>query len=179
MHKFKSMTMTVIMVLLLSACGKGGDTSTGGGDQATSEGETKMVEFVTTQDGSPMPIKPELFDTPAAKEFASTGKNPYAGNQEAIAKGKKLFQMYSCTQCHGGDAQGQTGPSLQGPDFKYAKDATNKGMFETIWHGTNGGMGGKGKGIMDPTDPNNGLTPDEVLQIMAWVRSHGTTTGNE
>ncbi|CAG1001163.1 partial cytochrome c-L, partial [Gammaproteobacteria bacterium] len=74
---------------------------------------------------------------------------------------------------------GQTGPSLHGPSYKYAKDATNKGMFETIWHGTNGGMGAKGKGLMDPTDPNNGLTPDELLKIIAWVRTHGTTTGNE
>jgi cytochrome c-L len=68
---------------------------------------------------------------------------------------------------------------LHGPDFKYAKDASNKGMFETIWHGTNGGMGAKGKGLMDPTDPHNGLSVDEVLKIIAWVRIHGSSTGNE
>ncbi|GBG14739.1 cytochrome C [Novimethylophilus kurashikiensis] len=141
--------------------------------------EGQMQQFVATQDGSPLQIKPELFDTPAAKEFAATGKNTYIGNQDAIARGKKLFQLYSCTQCHGGDAQGQTGPSLHGPNFHYAKDATNKGMFETIWHGTNGGMGAKGKGLMDPTDPTNGLTPDEVLKIEAWIRTHGSITGNE
>ena len=139
-----------------------------------------MIAFVKTQDGSPLEIKAELFDTAQAKEFSTTGKNPYIGNSDAIAQGKKLFQMYSCTQCHGGDAGGQTGPSLHGPDFRYAKDATNKGMFETIWHGTNGGMGAKGKGLMDPTDPSNGLKPDEVLQIQAWIRSHNDKlTGNE
>ncbi|MEY3651442.1 MAG: hypothetical protein RLZZ351_807 [Pseudomonadota bacterium] len=53
-------------------------------------------------------------------------------------------------------------------------------MFETIWHGTNGGMGAKGKGLMDPSDPSNGLMPDEVLKIQAWVRSHNEKlTGNE
>jgi cytochrome c-L len=53
-------------------------------------------------------------------------------------------------------------------------------MFETIWNGTNGGMGAKGRGVMDPTDPNNGLMPDEVLKIQAWVRSHNDKlTGNE
>jgi cytochrome c-L len=138
-----------------------------------------MIAFVTTQDGSQLNLKPELFDTTEAREFAATGKNLYIGKQEAADNGKKLFQLYSCTQCHGGDAQGQTGPSLHGPNFKYAKDATNKGMFETIWHGTNGGMGAKGKGLMDTTDPNNGLTPDEVLKIQAWIRTHGTVTGNE
>ena len=177
----KQMTLIAALVLVgLSACGKnGGSEGAPGasGEAASSDG--KMIQFVTTQDGTPMEIKPELFDTAEAKEFASTGKNPYVGKEEAIAKGKKLFQLYSCTQCHGGDAQGQTGPSLHGPNFKYAKNATNKGMFETIWHGTNGGMGAKGKGLMDPTDPNNGLTPDETLKIIAWVRTHGSITGNE
>jgi cytochrome c-L len=120
-----------------------------------------------------------LFTTPEAKEFLATGKNPYVGNTDAIAKGKKVFQLYSCTQCHGPEAQGQVGPGLTGPDYRYPKDATNKGMFETIWHGTNGGMGAKGKGLMDPSDPTNGLTVDETLQIIAWVRSHSKLTGNE
>ncbi|MCX7628439.1 MAG: cytochrome c [Methylophilaceae bacterium] len=180
MRKPYSISMIALLSFILVACGKGGDGKAVEGESGKSAAEPlKMVEFVTTQDGSPLIIKPELFDTPAAKEFATTGKNPYIGNKEAIEKGKKLFQLYSCTQCHGGDAQGQTGPSLHGPNYKYAKNATNKGMFETIWHGTNGGMGAKGKGLMDPTDPNNGLTPDEVLKIIAWIRTHGTTTGNE
>lgn len=170
------LVVALIMSVGIVACGK--DSGKNAGDDKAAGGG-KMIEFVTTQDGKPMEIKAELFDTPAAKEFAATGKNPYIGQQEAIDKGKKLFQMYSCTQCHGGNAQGQTGPSLHGPNFRYAKDATNKGMFETIWHGTNGGMGAKGKGLMDPSDPNNGLVPDDVLKIQAWVRTHGSTTGNE
>jgi cytochrome c-L len=180
MQKMHITFIAFLMAFGIAACGKneGNGTAATGAD-AKSGSDAKMVEFVTTQDGKPLEIKPELFDTPAAKEFMTTGKNPYIGNQEAIDKGKKLYQMYSCTQCHGGDAQGQTGPSLHGPDYKYAKDATNKGMFETIWHGTNGGMGAKGKGLMDPSDPNNGLTVDETLKIIAWIRTHGSTTGNE
>lgn len=137
------------------------------------------VSFVKTTDGSTFKLDPALFDTPAAKEFLSTGKNSYVGNAEAVAKGKKIFGMYSCTQCHGPDAKGQVGPGLVGPTFRYPKDATNKGMFETLWHGTNGGMGGKGVGIMDATDPTNGLKPDEILKVIAWVRAQGSVTGNE
>jgi cytochrome c-L len=137
------------------------------------------IEFVTTQDSKPLVINAALYDTPAAKEFLATGKNPYVGNAEAIAKGKKVFQLYSCTQCHGPEAKGQVGPGLIGPTFKYPKDATNKGMFETIWHGTNGGMGAKGVGLMDTTDPKNGITPDETLKVIAWIRSMGSITGNE
>lgn len=171
MSKSKWLIAMAAMVSI-AGCGTGEKAS-------TSDGGGKMIAFVATQDSQPLNIKPELFDTPEAKSFMTTGKNPYIGNQEAIARGKKLFQLYSCTQCHGADAQGQTGPSLHGPNFHYAKNATNKGMFETIWHGTNGGMGAKGKGLMDPTDPSNGLTPDEVLKIIAWIRSHGSITGNE
>ena len=139
------------------------------------------ITLVTTQDSSPLVIKAETFDTPAAKEFLATGKNSYVANDEAIAKGKKLFGLYSCTQCHGGDGKGLVGPGLLGPTFRYPKDATNKGMFETIWFGTNGGMGGKGVGIMDATDPTNGLKPDEVLKVIAWIRNQGgnKVTGNE
>lgn len=176
MHVRKLIVVTGMA--LLAACSKGNDVASDG-DKAVAAPAGKMMEFVATQDGKPIEIKAELFDTPEAKAFAASGKNPYIGKQEAIERGKKLFQLYSCTQCHGGDAQGQTGPSLHGPDFKYPKDATNKGMFETIWHGTNGGMGAKGKGLMDPSDPGNGLTPDEVLKIQAWIRTHGSFTGNE
>jgi cytochrome c-L len=164
----------LLLAIALSACSKNDSSATG-----TPEASANAIEFVTTQDSKPLIINAALFDTPAAKEFLATGKNPYIGNAEAIAKGKKIFQLYSCTQCHGPEAKGQVGPGLVGPTFKYPKDATNKGMFETVWHGTNGGMGAKGVGLMDPTDPKNGITPDELLKIIAWIRSMGDITGNE
>lgn len=173
--KISSSLAALLVILVLPACsGKTGDAAGG------SESSGTAIAFVKTQDGTALEIKAELFDTPEAKQFLTSGKNPYIANADAIEKGKKLFQMYSCTQCHGGDAQGQTGPSLHGPDFHYAKNATNKGMFETIWNGTNGGMGAKGLGLMDPSDATNGLKPDEVLKIQAWIRSHNDKlTGNE
>lgn len=173
--------LTVVVLSLLTGCSKGDSSSAGAADKsATTAAEVKAISFVTTQDGSPLVIDTALFNTPAAKEFLATGKNPYIGNADAIAKGHKTFQLYSCTQCHGPEAKGQVGPGLTGPNFKYAKDATNKGMFETVWHGTNGGMGAKGVGLMDPTDPKNGITPDELLQVIAWIRSLSDgITGNE
>jgi cytochrome c-L len=128
------------------------------------------VDLVDTKDGKPLNIKP---DTEQAKKFMATGQNPYIGDQAAIAQGKKLYQLYSCAQCHGAQAQGQTAGGLTGPKLNHAKSATDKGMFEIIWAGTNAGMSGKGKGVMDPSNPNNGLSPDEVLKLIAWVRSQG------
>lgn len=179
MGKSKFGLVLILMLMVLSACDKKA-ASTGGTDSAAPAAVSgHAVSFVDTQEGKPLVIDPALFSTPAAKEFLATGKNPYIGNAEMIAKGKKIFGLYSCTQCHGPEAKGQVGPGLVGPTFRYPKDATNKGMFETIWHGTNGGMGAKGIGLMDPTDPKNGITPDEVLQVQSWIRSMGTVTGNE
>ena len=165
----------IVAMLGLTACDKQASTATSA-DTAQQGG---AIQFVKTQDGSPLAIDHALFDTAAAKTFLSTGKNPYVGQQDAIAEGKKIFQLYSCTQCHGPDAGGQVGPALTGPNFNYPKDATNKGMFETVWNGTNGGMGAKGKGLMDPSEAKNGITPDELLKVIAWIRSHGSLTGNE
>jgi cytochrome c-L len=169
----------ILFALLTGLVGCSSKDSASTSEKAAAPEAIKAIDFVDTQEGKPLIIDAKLFDTPAAKEFLATGKNPYIGNEEAIKKGHKIFNLYSCTQCHGPEAKGQVGPGLIGPTFRYPKDATNKGMFETIWHGTNGGMGAKGVGLMDPTDPKNGITPDELLKVIAWIRSMGTVTGNE
>jgi len=79
----------LVLVAGLSACDKQASTSGAAGTAAS--GET--IKFVKTQDGSPLEIKAELFDTPAAKEFLATGKNPYVGKEDAIAQGKKNFSV--------------------------------------------------------------------------------------
>ncbi|MDP2152892.1 MAG: cytochrome c [Methylotenera sp.] len=167
----------VAIIATLAACGQDSG-SKGEAAKAESGADIKMIDLVTTQDGSPLKIDAKLFDTPAAKEFIATGKNPYIGVEAEILAGKKKFNLYSCVACHGGHGEGAVAPGLQGPNFKYAKNANNKGMFETIWHGTNGGMGAKGFGLMQ-ADPPDGLTVDETLKVIAWIRSNSTVTGNE
>ena len=136
-----------------------------------------QIKLVKTTDGSDIVLPEKAFKgTDAEKEFLATGKNIYVGDAEAVKMGKKRYNLWSCTQCHGPTAKGQVGPGLTGPKYNYAKDATNKGMFETIWAGTNGGMGAKGFGLMTADD---GVTVDELLKIIAFVRSNGKITGNE
>lgn len=134
------------------------------------ENQPRQLHFVDTRNGDPIRINP---DSAQAKTFVRTGQNPYIGNQQAINQGEKLYNLYSCGQCHGSQAQGQTAKGLTGPRFNYAKSATDKGMFEIIHAGTNGGMSAKGRGLMDPTNPENGLSPDEILKVIAWIRSQG------
>lgn len=182
MNGFKISAVLLALVAVLSACNKegapaAGNTTPAAAGAAASAGPS--ISFVDTQEGKPLVIDAKLFDTPAAKEFLATGKNPYVGKEEDIKKGKRIFGLYSCTQCHGPEAKGQVGPGLTGPTFRYPKNATNKGMFETIWHGTNGGMGAKGLGLMNPSNPEDGIKPDEILQVISWIRAQGTVTGNE
>ena len=146
------------------------------------------IKLISTIDGSEFKItEPKAFGdtkkkdnvmTAAETEFLKTGKNIYIGDAAAIKRGKKRFGWWSCTQCHGPTAGGQVGPGLLGPTFRYPKDATNKGMFETVWAGSNGGMGGKGYGIMTADD---GMTVDELLKAISWIRAQSSTglTGNE
>ena len=175
----------ILILFLLISCSDQKDNTTH--EQTTSDvaeviekvepkNVLQSIEFIKTTDGSSLIIPEAMFDTDAAKEFLATGKNIYVGDAEAIKMGKKRYNLWSCTQCHGPTAKGQVGPGLTGPDFRYPKDATNKGMFETIWAGTNGGMGAKGFGLMTADD---GVTPDELLKIIAFIRSNGSITGNE
>lgn len=128
--------------------------------------------FNSTADGKTIDIPANLFETPAAKEFLNTGKNPYIGNADAIKAGKKTFQLYSCTACHGAKGEGAVGPNLIDDKWNYAKNVSDKGIFETIWAGTAGGMGAKGLGLMQPDDPSQGLTTDELLKVVAFIRSN-------
>ncbi|HEU4709879.1 MAG TPA: c-type cytochrome [Methylophilaceae bacterium] len=130
----------------------------------------QQLHFVDTRNGEPIRIEP---DSRQAEMFVTTGQNPYISDPQAISQGQKLYQLYSCGQCHGSQAQGQTAKGLTGPQFNYAKTATDKGMFEIIYAGTNGGMSPKGRGLMDPANPQNGLSPDEILKVIAWIRSQG------
>jgi cytochrome c-L len=126
----------------------------------------------TKADHAPLVIKATDADTPEAKEFLATCVNPYTkkfvADPELAKQGKKKFGLYSCTQCHGGDGQGQTGPALIDDLWQYSKHVSDKGMFETIAGGSDLGM---------PTwhqqlDGNPDLpSTDEILKIIGWVRA--------
>lgn len=129
-------------------------------------------KLVSTKDGSPLAIKPTDTDTPQAKEFLETCVNPYtkvyAADAEAAKAGKKKFGYYSCTQCHGPVGGGQVGPSIIDDRWQYAKHVTDKGMFETIAGGSNGGMFAWHQQVSG----NPELVPtDDILKIIGFLRT--------
>lgn len=98
-------------------------------------------------------------DTPAVKEFLETGVNAYLDLPECLPIGHELF-LSACSGCHGHLGEGKVGPGLNDSYWTYPKNATNVGMFETIFGGAQGQMG-----------PMYGaLTLDEMLLVEAWIR---------
>jgi len=53
-----------------------------------------------------------------AQERPEEQVNPLAGNAQAIAAGQTLYTQ-NCAVCHGGNAQGDRGPSLAGGSFAH------------------------------------------------------------
>lgn len=102
---------------------------------------------------------PQDRNTEGMKKFLETGANPYANHPACLLKGKDLFSE-NCSGCHGAVGEGGMGPSLNDGGWRYPANATDAGLFSTIYGGAQGAM-----------EPKSGvLTLDEILHVMAWVR---------
>ena len=108
-------------------------------------------------------LTPKAGDAPAVRRFKETGKNPYYQDPKAIADGFRLARASACTHCHGESLGGLIGPSLTNGNWRHLRNGTDKGMFETLYFGTSAGMAAWGK--------LGSLTEDEILKVMAFVRS--------
>ncbi len=141
--------------------------------------------LVSTKDGSPLAVKAVDTDTPEAKSFLETCINPYtkkfAADAEAAKAGRKVMTFNGCTGCHGGNLGGLMAPSLVknggtgafDTKWVYAKDSTDKGMFETISAGTPGTSGGLMPvwHAQQPDKVGDGLSTDEILKAIGYIRT--------
>lgn len=91
---------------------------------------------------------------------AEETKNPYTGNPEAIADGKRLFQRTGCFACHGPEAEGGIGPDLT--DDVWVYQPTDATLFNAIQNGRSGTVMAAWRGQ---------LTADEIWKIIAFIRS--------
>ena len=142
-------------------------------------------ELVSTKDGTPLKIKPAATDSPEAKQFLETCINPYtkiySKDANAAKAGRKVFTFNGCSGCHGGKLEGIMAPSLtkQGGQgafdnkWVYAKNATDKGMFETIAGGSAGVSGGAMSIWHNQLEGKvgDGLSTDDILKAVAYIRT--------
>lgn len=95
MKKLVSISLSLLLVGILSACG--------GGDQAQ----------------EPAPAEQPAAEQPAAEQPA--GEQPAEGGTVDAAAAEEKFKT-SCASCHGADLSGGAGPNLQQVGAKYTKD---------------------------------------------------------
>jgi cytochrome c-L len=124
---------------------------------------SEPIAFKHALDNSPLEVKPRPneVETEAVKEFKTSGKNGYLGDEKALAEGKRLYQA-NCQACHLPDGSGRLGPSLISDSWVRERAATDVGMFEIIYGGSSGAM---------QSFARRGMTQDQMLKIIAYVRS--------
>ncbi|MDI1309643.1 MAG: c-type cytochrome [Methylotenera sp.] len=168
---------SVKAALLISMLGFVGLTAT---TQASA-----ACNLVSTKDNSPLTIKAIDTDTPEAKEFLATCVNQYtkkyATDADAAKAGRKVMTFNGCTGCHGGNLGGLMAPSLVknggtgafDTKWVYAKNSTDKGMFESISAGTPGTSGGLMPvwHAQQAEHVGDGLSTDEILKAVAYIRT--------
>lgn len=186
MKEFKNSIALLMLSTLLVACGS---EDAGSDSKPAAVASGAGCNLVSTLDGSPLAIKVAAGDSDAAKTFLETCKNPYneifANDPEKLKKlGKRAYNYNNCTGCHGGKLEGimapglkkqpEGGQSIWDNQWVYPKNATDKGMFESIAGGT---PGKSEKGTMFvwhkqiPGHTGDGLTTDEILQAIAYIRT--------
>jgi cytochrome c-L len=120
-----------------------------------------QVQFRDPLNDQPLEI-PRQDVSAAVARFHATGQNPYAGDQQAIEEGKKLYQKW-CQPCHLADGTGRIGPNLVDEQWRYERTGTDVGQFEIIYAGGAGAMQGFGQR----------LGQDEILRLITFVHSLG------
>lgn len=142
----------------------GGDIQPGGAAGASKRYGAEW--FAVTPGGkvAKAPSKNKVAKTDTDKEqTAETGqkdsKNPFEGDSEAIAEGKKLYMKVGCYGCHGRSGGGGMGPSLVDSQWRYGNSDAD--LFKTIVQGRPKGMPAWGSHFTD----------DQVWEIIAYIRS--------
>lgn len=88
--------------------------------------------------------------------------NPFAGDEDAIAQGRRFFVQYNCAGCHGDHGGGGMGPSLRDGAWLYG--SADAQIARSIVDGRAHGMPAWGQM----------LTSAQVWQITAYIKSMRT-----
>ncbi|RWZ55015.1 cytochrome c [Halobacillus fulvus] len=94
----------LVLILVLGACGGGGDDGATDDGGTTEEPADEGMEDGSTEDG-----------------MDEGGEGEDSGGEVDTAAAEQAYQA-NCASCHGGDMEGGVGPALQGVGSKYSAD---------------------------------------------------------
>jgi cytochrome c oxidase cbb3-type subunit 3 len=111
-------------------------------------------------------LQPAAVPTPAPLPIRLTeiqrralpGGRSFDGNAYAISEGRRLYQWFNCTGCHG-NGGGGSGPALMDDRWLYGSGGAD--VYTSIAEGRPNGMPSFG----------SQLRPEQVSQLTAYVRS--------
>ena len=89
--------------------------------------------------------------------------NPLAGDPVALQDGRRLFNWYNCSGCHGGHAGGGMGPSLRDEVWIYGN--RDDQIFDSIAQGRSEGMPAWGSKI----------PKEQIWELVAYIKSMRTS----
>lgn len=112
--------------------------------------------------GSLPPVPTTVGPVPGGMGEPVERKNPFAGDPVAMQDGRRLFDWYNCSGCHGGHAGGGMGPSLRDKVWLYG-DRDDQ-IFDSIAEGRSNGMPAWGTKIPQ----------DQIWQLVAYIKSMRT-----
>ena len=95
-------------------------------------------------------------EIPEAATGAAEVKNPFDGNSEAVAAGRKIFDD-KCSECHG-TGTGGSGPDLTDNEWVYG--GSDAEVFASV---------SKGRRIMPAWEGELGT--DDIWRVIAFLRS--------
>ena len=99
---------------------------------------------------------------PGAVHVMHYSHDPYLTDPVGLQDGRRLFDWYNCSGCHGGHAGGGMGPSLRDPVWLYG-DRDDQ-IFDSIAEGRSEGMPAWGSKIPEL----------QIWELVAYIKSMGT-----
>ena len=113
-----------------------------------------------TQQGAPVRTSAiRAGATAAATMIDAAARNPFEGDNRAVAEGRRLYSEMNCAGCHGGAGGGGMGPPFADAEWIYGSNPEN--IVQSILQGRPNGMPSFG-----------GRLPEtEAWKVAAFVRS--------
>ena len=96
---------------------------------------------------------------PGPDRVLPSATNPYHDDRTVLADGRRLFNRFNCSGCHGDHAGGGMGPSLRDSSWYYGGDEAS--IFASITEGRQHGMPAWG----------SKLPRDQIWKIVTYIKS--------
>lgn len=112
--------------------------------------------------GGPAISSSPVGPVPGAVENIQYPPDPYINDPVALQDGRRLFDWYNCSGCHGGHAGGGMGPSLRDQVWLYG--SRDDQIFDSIAQGRSKGMPAWGTKIPQ----------QQIWELVAYIKSMRT-----